>query len=375
MNGLALGAVGLVIAYGIARVAAQAFGEFRDMIFAKVSQRAVRSIGVSTFRHIHNLSMRFHLDRQTGGLSRTIERGTKGIEYILQFTLLNILPTILEITFVTIFLLLSFDWPFAVITLSTILIYATFTIMITEWRTQFRRDMNEKDSEANSKAVDSLLNYETVKYFNNEDHEAKRFDKAMRGYETAAVHSLNSLGLLNIGQGVIIAVGLIGVMGMAAYEVADHRMTIGDFVMVNTFLIQLYLPLNFLGFVYRQMRQSLNDMEQMFQLLRVDQEIADRPNAPALVVSQGLIEFDQVGFAYDSRRPILQGISFSVTPGSTVAIVGSSGRRKIDPVAAALSVLRGKLRSNLDRRPVDWRGDPNQPAQRDWNCAAGYGAV
>ncbi|MDI9409583.1 MAG: ABC transporter ATP-binding protein/permease [Candidatus Pacebacteria bacterium] len=328
VGAMSLTAVGLVVAYGAARVASQAFGEFRDMIFAKVSQRAVRSIGVSTFRHIHNLSMRFHLDRQTGGLSRTIERGTKGIEYILQFTLLNILPTILEIALVTIFLLMMFDWPFAVITLGTILVYGTFTIMITEWRTQFRRDMNEKDSEANSKAVDSLLNYETVKYFNNEEHEANRFDKAMRGYETAAVHSLNSLGLLNIGQGLIIAVGLIGVMGLSAFEVSNNRMTIGDFVMVNTFLIQLYLPLNFLGFVYRQMRQSLGDMEQMFKLLRVDQEIADRPNAPELKVTKGLIEFDNVGFAYDPRRPILQGISFTVTPGSTVAIVGSSGAGK-----------------------------------------------
>ena len=328
LSPMMVGAVGLIIAYGLMRVIGQGFGELRDVIFANVTQRAVRQVALDTFRHVHALSLRFHLDRQTGGLSRTLERGAKGIEFVLQFSLLNILPTSLEIIFVSILLWALFGFPVAAITAATLVLYIVFTIGITEWRTQFRSEMNARDSEASSKTVDSLLNYETVKYFNNEVHETKRFDVAMQAYETAAVKSISSLGMLNIGQGLIIACGLIGVMGLAAHGVANHSMTVGDFVAVNTFLIQLYLPLNFLGFVYRQMRQSLSDMEAMFALLHVDREVADAQNAPDLVVTHGEIRFAQVGFAYDARRPVLEDISFTVAPGQVVAVVGASGAGK-----------------------------------------------
>ncbi|MDI9350085.1 MAG: ABC transporter ATP-binding protein/permease [Candidatus Symbiobacter sp.] len=323
-----VGAVALILAYGIIRVMGQGFGELRDVIFAHVTQRAVRQVALDTFRHVHALSLRFHLDRQTGGLSRTLERGAKGIEFVLQFSLLNILPTTLEIIFVSLLLWSLFGLSVAAITAATLLCYIVFTITITEWRTQFRSEMNNRDTEASSKTVDSLLNYETVKYFNNESHELKRFDLAMQAYENAAVKSLSSLGMLNIGQGLIIAVGLVAVMGLAAHDVAQGTMTVGDFVAVNTFLIQLYLPLNFLGFVYRQMRQSLSDMQAMFALLQVDREVADIANAPDLHVSHGEIRFESVGFAYDARRPVLENISFSVPPGKVVAVVGSSGAGK-----------------------------------------------
>jgi ABC-type transport system involved in Fe-S cluster assembly fused permease/ATPase subunit len=320
--------VALIFAYGLLRVTAQSFGEIRDALFAKVAQRAIRSVGLSTFRHLHALSLRFHLDRQTGGLSRAIERGTKGIEFLLSFMLFNVLPTLLEILLVCGILWRLYNVWFAAVTFVTIMGYILFTITITEWRTKFRREMNERDSEANTKAVDSLLNYETVKYFNNEEHEARRFDKALHAYERAAVRSQTSLSVLNVGQGAVIAVGLIAVMLMAGREVVARTMTIGDFVLVNSYLIQLYLPLNFLGFVYRQIRQSLTDMETMFALLRVEREVADPPGAPALAVARGEIVFDQVSFAYDPRRPILHGISFTVPAGKTVAVVGSSGAGK-----------------------------------------------
>jgi ATP-binding cassette subfamily B protein len=327
-NALLIAPVALILAYGLLRVLAQSFGEIRDALFAKVAQRAIRTVGLSTFRHLHALSLRFHLDRQTGGMSRAIERGTKGIEFLLSFMLFNVLPTLLEILLVCGILWRLYNVWFALVTFVTIVGYILFTVTITEWRTKFRREMNERDSEASTKAIDSLLNYETVKYFGNEEHEARRFDKALQAYERAAVRSQTSLSVLNVGQGAVIAVGLIGVMVMASNEVVAGTMTIGDFVLVNSYLIQLYLPLNFLGFVYRQIRQSLTDMETMFKLLRVDREVADAPDARPLAVTRGEIVFDQVSFGYDRRREILHGISFTVPAGKTVAVVGASGAGK-----------------------------------------------
>ncbi|HYN38832.1 MAG TPA: ABC transporter ATP-binding protein/permease, partial [Rhodospirillales bacterium] len=316
------------IAYGVARMLSQAFGELRDAVFAKVAQRAIRTAGLKTFEHLHALSLRFHLDRRTGAVSRAIERGTKGIDFLLSFMLFNILPTLLEILLVCGILWALFGVWYALVTFVCIAGYIVFTVTVTEWRTKFRRQMNETDSEAHTKAIDSLLNFETVKYFGNEAHEGRRFDSALRRYETAAVRSKVTLSLLNIGQGSIIAVGLISLMLMAARDVADGTMTLGDFVMVNSYLIQLYLPLNFLGFVYREIRQSLTDMEQMFQLLQQGPEIGDAAGAPALRVNGGGIIFDDVTFAYDRRRTVLDRVSFVVPAGQTLAIVGPSGSGK-----------------------------------------------
>ena len=318
----------IIVGYGLARVMAQALGEIRDAVFAKVAQHAIRSVALRTFNHLHSLALRFHLDRQTGGLSRTIERGTKGIQFLLSFTLFNILPTLLEILLVCGILLWNYNFWFAAITFGTIVGYIAFTMMVTEWRMKFRRQMNDSDNEANTKAIDSLLNYETVKYFGNEGHEANRFDSSMARYQTAAVRSQTTLSYLNIGQGLIVSVGLIVVMLLAAMGVRDGSMTLGDFVLVNTFLIQLYLPLNFLGFVYREIKQSLVDMEVMFNLLVQHTEIADKPGAMPLQTENAEIEFDHVDFAYESDRSILHDVTFKVPAGHTVAIVGPSGAGK-----------------------------------------------
>ena len=320
--------LGLLLAYGLARVTTQVFSELRDGIFARVAQRAIRKVALDTFRHLHALSLRFHLDRQTGGLSRVIERGAKGIEFLLTFLLFNVLPTLLEIALVCGWLWYLFDWRYAAVTFATIAGYIWFTLALTEWRITHRRRMNEADQEANTKAIDSLLNYETVKYFGNEAHEARRYDLALQRYETAAVKTRISLSWLNIGQNVIIALGVTLLMTMSAVSVVAHQATVGDFVLVNAYLLQLYLPLNFLGTVYREIRQSLIDMEAMVDLLGVDIEVADRPGAPDLRVTGGRIEFRHVAFGYDPRRPILRDLSFVVEPGKTIAIVGPSGAGK-----------------------------------------------
>ncbi|PCI23502.1 MAG: metal ABC transporter permease [SAR324 cluster bacterium] len=320
--------LGVIIAYGVARVMNKSFGELRDFFFIRVAQNAQRSVALNTFKHLHGLSLRFHLDRQTGGLSRVIERGTHGIQFLLSFVLFNILPTALEILLVTGILFYQFNFWYALITFGTITVYITYTLYITEWRLKFRRKMNEEDSTANTHAIDSLLNYETVKYFGNENHEYDRYDACLRGYEDAAIKSQSSLSLLNIGQGLIIGVGLVWIMAMAANGVVQGIMTLGDFILVNTFLIQLFLPLNFLGFVYREIKRSLIDMDKMFELLSMNQEIQDAPSALPLKIKGAAIEFQGVSFGYTEQREILRNISFTVPPGKTVALVGPSGGGK-----------------------------------------------
>src|SRR3954470_12857507 len=331
--GLVTVPVALILAYGAARVLSQGFNELRNAVFAKVGQRAVRRIALATFRHIHALSLRFHLERRTGGLARAVERGTAGIEFLLSFMLFNVVPTLFEIAVVCAILWRLYDWTFALVTLVTIVVYIAFTFAVTDWRIRYRREMNTRNTEANTKAVDSLLNYETVKYFANEEHEAERYDRALLAYERAAVKSETTLAVLNVGQGAIIAAGLMGVMILAAQGVASGEMTVGDFVLVNTYLLQLYTPLNFLGMVYRNIKQSLTDLEQMMALLRIAAEIADRPHAPPLAVPHGAaphgaVRFRHVDFRYDPRRAILRDVDFAMKPGSKFAVVGSSGAGK-----------------------------------------------
>ncbi len=320
--------VALIIAFGTLRILSIAFAELRDAVFTKVAQRAIREAALQTFRHLHGLALRYHLERQTGGLSHAIERGTKAIDFILRFMLFNILPTLLEILLVCGILWTLFNVWYALITLTSIAAYIAYTMIVTEWRLKWRREMNETDQRANTRAIDSLLNYETVKYFGNEEYEASRYDRALKRYERAAVISKTSLSLLNIGQAAIVGIAITVLVLMAAGDVTDGTMTIGEFVMVNTYLIQLYMPLNFLGFVYREIKQALTDMEAMFHLLDVNAEVRDRPGAGALVPGDGAVEFRNVSFAYDSRREVLHDVSFRVEPGQTLALVGPSGAGK-----------------------------------------------
>ncbi|MDT7951048.1 MAG: ABC transporter ATP-binding protein/permease [Acetobacteraceae bacterium] len=320
----------LIGAYALLRIASSGFGELRDAVFASVQQRTIRKVALQTFQHLHRLSLRFHLDRQTGGLSRAIERGTAGVEAVLRLAVFNILPTLFEVLLVTVILWRMFDWRFAAVTLTAVTLYIAFTLLFTNWRVKFRRLMNEMDSDAQTKAVDSLLNFETVKYFGNEVHEAARFDGARARYERAAVRSQVTLNMLNLGQALIISLGLALVMLMAADGVQKGTMTVGQFVLVNTYLMQLYQPLNLLGFVYREIKQGLVDMESMFRLMSVNQEIADRPGAIALELREvaGTVAFRDVHFGYNVDRDILKGVSFSVPAGSKLAIVGPTGAGK-----------------------------------------------
>ena len=322
------GPAAMILTYGFGRVMMVVFAQLRDAVFAKVGQHAVRELAIITFRHLHALSLRFHLERRTGGLSRVIERGTKGIDTILRYSLFNTIPTVLEIALMAGVLWWNFGWAYAVVIVVTVVLYVVFTYLATEWRIHIRRTMNDADTDANTKAIDSLLNFETVKYFGNEEHEAVRFDKSMAVYEKAAVKTWTSLAVLNGRQAIVFTIGLTIVMLMSAASIASGKATVGDFVMINALMIQLYMPLNFIGSVYRDIKQGLIDIEAMFNLLAVEQEVQDAPNAPDLKVGKGGIRFERVRFAYDPERPILKELSFEVKPGKTVAIVGPSGAGK-----------------------------------------------
>jgi ATP-binding cassette subfamily B protein len=320
--------VALLAAYGLLRFSTTLFGELRDVVFVRVTQHAIRRVALNVFRHLHGLSLRFHLDRQTGGMTRDIERGTRGISTLLSYLLFSIIPVILEFALVAAVLLGNFDWRFAAVTFGAVVVYIGFTITVTEWRIGIRRRANELDSRANTRAIDSLLNYETVKYFGNEEFEARRYDKNLRKYEDAAVRFESSLGLLNIGQSLVIAAAVTALMFLAADGVASGALTLGDLVLVNALLIQLYIPLNFLGMVYREIKQSLLDMDKMFRLLAENREVDDAPGAPDVPPGPATVEFSQVGFHYEKERQILHDVTFAIPAGQRVAVVGHSGSGK-----------------------------------------------
>jgi ABC-type transport system involved in Fe-S cluster assembly fused permease/ATPase subunit len=318
----------LLVAYGALRLSTVLFAELRDVVFVRVTQRAIRRVALTVFRHLHSLSLRFHLDRQTGGVSRDIERGTRGISTLLSYMLFSIIPVILEFSLVAVVLLTKFDWRFAAVTFAAVAIYMFFTVSVTEWRMDIRRQANELDSKANTRAIDSLLNYETVKYFNNEEYEARRYDDNLRKYESAAVKNEISLGLLNVGQSCVIAIAVTLLMILAAEGVVNKSLTLGDLVLINGLLIQLYIPLNFLGVVYREIKQALIDTDRMFRLLEQNREIQDSPGALPLAAGNCSIRFEHVDFSYDPKRQILFDVSFDVPAGSKVAVVGHSGAGK-----------------------------------------------
>jgi ABC-type transport system involved in Fe-S cluster assembly fused permease/ATPase subunit len=319
---------GLLLAYGLLRLSTSLFTELRELVFAKATQGAARSIALETFRHLHALSLRFHLERQTGGMTRDIERGVRGIESLISYSLYSIVPTLIEVTLVLTILAVKFDAWFAWITIAALVVYVAFTVTVTEWRTQFRREANEFDSAAHTKAIDSLLNYETVKYFNNEDFEAKRYDESLERLRRARLKSQTTLSLLNTGQQVIIAIGLVAMLWRATLGVVEGRMTLGDLVMINAFMIQLYIPLNFLGVLYREIKQSLTDLDKMFLLMDREREVADRPGAVPLAGGDWTVRFENVHFAYEAARQILHDVSFEIPEGKTVAVVGPSGSGK-----------------------------------------------
>ena len=318
----------LLVLYGVLRLSNTLFAELRDIVFVRVAQRAIRRIALSVFRHLHSLSLRFHLDRQTGGITRDIERGTRGVGTLMNYMLFSILPVILEFALVAVVLLTRFDWRFAAVTFAAVALYIGFTFAVSEWRIAIRRRADELDSRATTRAVDSLLNYETVKYFNNEEFEARRYDENLQGYETAAVKNEASLGLLNIGQSCIIAIAVTLLMILAAQGVVDQALTLGDLVLINGLLIQLYIPLNFLGMVYREIKQALTDMDRMFDLLTQNREIRDAEGARPLEDAPATVRFESVDFGYDPRRPILHAVSFEIEAGRKVAVVGHSGAGK-----------------------------------------------
>ena len=318
----------LLVAYGALRLSTTLFAELRDLVFVRVTQRAIRRIALSVFRHLHSLSLRFHLERQTGGVSRDIERGARGVSTMLSYMLFSIIPVVLEFTLVAIVLWARFDWRFMAVTFGAVVVYIGFTIWVTEWRMDIRRRANELDSRANTRAIDSLLNYETVKYFNNEEYEARRYDENLRQYENAAVKTEASLGLLNIGQSLVIAVAVTLLMILAAEGVVNATLTLGDLVLINGLLIQLYIPLNFLGMVYREIKQALVDMDRMFTLLEQNREVEDRPGAVELPPGPACVRFEHVEFSYEPKRQILHDVSFEVPAGNKVAVVGPSGSGK-----------------------------------------------
>ena len=321
--------VGLLVAYGLLRLSTSVFAELRELVFAKATEGAARSISLQVFGHLHAMSLRFHLERQTGGMTRDIERGTRAVHSLISYSLYSIIPTLIEVTLVLSLLAIKFDMAFAWITLAALVCYVAFTVTLTQWRTRFRREMNELDSKAHTRAIDSLLNYETVKYFNNEAFEARRYDEALERLRRAGVKSQQTLSLLNAGQQTIIAIGLIAMLWRATQGVVDGRMSVGDLVMVNAFMIQLYIPLNFLGVIYREIKQSLTDLDKMFTLLEREREVADATDArPLLLKGPPSVRFDHVEFAYDPERPILHDVSFEIPAGKTVAVVGPSGSGK-----------------------------------------------
>ncbi|KAK49640.1 metal ABC transporter permease [Caballeronia jiangsuensis] len=324
-----IGGIGLlVIAYAGARLSTSLFTELRELLFAKVTESAVRQLALQVFRHLHSLSLRFHLERQTGGMSRDIERGTRGIQQLVSYSLYSILPTLVEVGLVLAFFVTKYEAYYAIVTLVALATYIVFTVKVTEWRTHFRRTMNDLDSKANSRAIDSLLNYETVKYFGNEEWETRRYDENLQRYRAAAIKSQRSLSMLNFGQQMIIGIGLVFILWRATQGVMAGRLTLGDLVLINTFMLQLYIPLNFLGVVYRELKQALTDMDRMFTLLGAGREVPDAPNAQPLAVRGGEVHFENVSFAYEKARPILHDVDFTIPAGTTTAVVGHSGSGK-----------------------------------------------
>ncbi|HEX2547639.1 MAG TPA: ABC transporter transmembrane domain-containing protein, partial [Ramlibacter sp.] len=320
--------MGLLLAYGLLRLSTSVFTELRELVFSKATQGATRSIALQTFRHLHALSLRFHLERQTGGMTRDIERGVRGIESLISYSLYSIVPTLIEVTLVLGILAVKFDVWFAWITIAALIVYIIFTVTVTEWRTKFRREANEYDSAAHTRAVDSLLNYETVKYFNNEEFEARRYDESLDRYRRSRIKAQTTLSMLNTGQQLIIAVSLVAMLWRATLGVVNGTMTLGDLVMVNAFMIQLYIPLNFLGVLYREIKQSLTDLDKMFTLMEKEREVADRPEAQPLRASEWTVRFDHVTFGYEPSRTILHDVSLEIPAGKTVAVVGPSGSGK-----------------------------------------------